>query len=194
MSDQPSEFPKADEVATEFDNLEAAVESDQPEQVESAEQGPSSPEIQTLKNEIAGLKEQALRSYAEAQNARRRAEQDVEKARKFALEKFVSELLPVADNLERAIAAGDKADEGQKVVLEGVALTYKSLLDTLKKFQVEVIDPESEPFNPELHQAMSMVPSPDVEPNTVLNVFQKGYTLYGRLVRPAMVVVSSAAS
>lgn len=181
-----------------FDEAENVVEQSQ-EEVEqnsvpqSAEnEAASSPEIQTLIDEIAALKEQALRSHAEAQNARRRAEQDVEKARKFALEKFVGELLPVADNLERAIASGDKEDEAQKAVLEGVELTYKALLDTLKKFQVEPIDPEGEPFNPELHQAMSMVPNPDVEPNTVLNVFQKGYTLYGRLVRPAMVVVSSS--
>lgn len=197
MSDQPNDSPKTEYVETDVDNLEASVESadpDESEQLEASEHGSSHPEMQALTDEIAVLKEQALRSHAEAQNARRRAEQDVEKARKFALEKFVAELLPVADNLERAIAAGDKENDSQKAVLEGVELTHKSLLDTLKKFQVEAIDPEGEPFNPELHQAMSMVPSPDVEPNTVLNVFQKGYTLYGRLVRPAMVVVSSAAS
>lgn len=206
MSDQPNESPKTDEVqadsnegaadSTDAENTEASVEANA-EETNDVTEGESlgvTPELQALQDEIVGLKEQALRSHAEAQNARRRAEQDVEKARKFALEKFVSELLPVADNLERAIAAGDKEDEGQKAVLEGVELTYKSLLDTLKKFKVEPIDPEGEPFDPELHQAMSMVPSPDVEPNTVLNVFQKGYTLYGRLVRPAMVVVSSASS
>ena len=143
--------------------------------------------------EIAALNDQILRTQAEAQNARRRAEQDVEKARKFALEKFVKDLLPVADNLERAIAAGDPEDDAQKGVLEGVELTLKSLQDTLQRFKVEAIDPEGQPFDPELHQAMSMVPNPDVEPNTVLNVFQKGYTLNGRLVRPAMVVVASAA-
>jgi molecular chaperone GrpE len=145
-----------------------------------------------LTEEIEDLKAQVLRAHAEAQNARRRAEQDVEKARKFALEKLVGDLLPVADNLERAIAAGDTENESQKAVLEGVTLTLKSLQDTLKKYKVEVVDPEGEPFDPQLHQAMTMVPNPDVEPNTVLNVFQKGYTLNGRLVRPAMVVVSSA--
>ena len=149
-------------------------------------------DVEKLQAEVDQLKEQMLRSQADVQNTRRRAEQDVEKARKFALEKFVNELLPVADNLERAIASGDKDDEAQKAVLEGVELTLKTLTDTLKKFKVEAVDPEGEPFNPELHQAMSMVPNPDVEPNTVLNVFQKGYTLNGRLVRPAMVVVSSA--
>ncbi|MFT5421447.1 MAG: molecular chaperone GrpE [Candidatus Endobugula sp.] len=145
-----------------------------------------------LVEEITDLKEQVLRAHAETQNARRRAEQDVEKARKFALEKLVADLLPVADNLERAISAGDSENESQKAVLEGVALTLKSLQDTLKKYKVEMIDPAGEPFDPQLHQAMTMLPNPDVEPNTVLNVFQKGYTLNGRLVRPAMVVVSKA--
>jgi molecular chaperone GrpE len=145
-----------------------------------------------LTEEIASLKEQVLRAHADAQNVRRRSEQDVEKARKFALEKFVADLLPVADNLERAIAAGNPEDDTQKAVLEGVALTLKSLQDTLKKYKVEIVDPAGEPFDPQLHQAMTMVPNPDMEPNTVMDVFQKGYTLNGRLVRPAMVVVSSA--
>lgn len=145
-----------------------------------------------LTEEIALLKEQVLRAHADAQNVRRRSEQDVEKARKFALEKFVADLLPVADNLERAIAAGNPEDETQKAVLEGVELTLKSLQDTLKKYKVEMVDPAGEPFDPQLHQAMTMVPNPDMEPNTVMDVFQKGYTLNGRLVRPAMVVVSSA--
>lgn len=183
----PAEITGAPETA---DIDDATVDVDE----SSPHQGNVSAEVVALQEEVAQLKEQALRAQAEAQNARRRAEQDVEKARKFALEKFVSELLPVADNLERAITSGDAEDEAQKAILEGVELTHKSLIDTLKKFQVEAIDPEGEPFDPQLHQAMSMVPSPDVEPNTVLNVFQKGYTLYGRLVRPAMVVVSSAPS
>jgi molecular chaperone GrpE len=177
------------------------VENNAAEQLEEAKTGEliddveaeESAVIDAVDEQIEALKADVLRAHAETQNARRRAEQDVEKARKFALEKFVGELLPVADNLERAIAAGDGEDEGQKSVLEGVALTHKSLLDTLKKFKVEAIDPHGEPFDPQLHQAMSMVPNPDAEPNTVLTVFQKGYTLNGRLVRPAMVVVSSAA-
>lgn len=190
MSDPSDQSTAKDEAQASSEEQDITVDVNDDEVVEESSE--LNPEVQALSEEVALLKEQALRSHAEAQNARRRAEQDVEKARKFALEKFVAELLPVADNLERAIAAGNEDDEAQKAVLEGVQLTYKSLLDTLKKFQVEAIDPEGEPFNPELHQAMSMVPNPDVEPNTVLNVFQKGYTLYGRLVRPAMVVVSSA--
>jgi len=182
--DNPTENPVDEQV------LEENLDNDVDEASTDVEDVDSIGDV--LTEEIADLKEQVLRAHAETQNARRRAEQDVEKARKFALEKFVNDLLPVADNLERAITAGDKDNESQKAVLEGVELTLKSLLDTLKKYQVETINPEGEPFDPQLHQAMSMVPNPDVEPNTVLNVFQKGYTLNGRLVRPAMVVVSSA--
>ena len=116
----------------------------------------------------------------------------MEKAHKFALEKFTNDLLPVVDNLERAIASIDTGNEQFKAVGEGVELTLKSLVDALKRHQVEAVDPEGEPFDPQLHQAMSMVENPDVEPNTVSNVFQKGYTLHGRLVRPAMVVVAKA--
>ena len=129
---------------------------------------------------------------AEAQNARRRAEQDVEKARKFALERFSGDLLPVVDNLERALQAAAEAPEANAIA-EGVDLTLRSFLDVLKKNGIEQVDPGGEPFNPELHQAMTMVPNPDLEPNTVMDVMQKGYTLNGRLLRPAMVVVSKPA-
>ena len=189
MSDEPKQPEATEEVVEE--KVEEVVE-DITDSIEEAEQSAESPELAALQDEVAALKEQLLRTEAEAQNTRRRAEQDVEKARKFALEKFVNELLPVADNLERAIEAGNPEDESQKGMIEGVELTLKSLQDSLKKFNVEPVNPEGEPFDPQLHQAMSMVPNPDVEPNTVLNVFQKGYTLNGRLVRPAMVVVSSA--
>lgn len=153
----------------------------------------SSSEIDALKEELVQAKEQALRAAAEAQNIRRRAEQDVEKAHKFGLEKLVSDMLPVADNLERAVAAASAEGADINAVIEGVELTLKTLVDGLKRHKVETLDPEGEPFNPEFHQAMTMVPNPDVEPNTVIDVFQKGYTLHGRLVRPAMVVVSKAA-
>ena len=136
----------------------------------------------------------ALRAQADAQNVKRRAEQDVEKARKFALEQFTKELLPVADNLERALesAAGD--EEIIQPIAEGVRLTLKSLQDALKKSNIEVVDPQGEPFDPNLHQAMSMVENGEVEPNSVIAVMQKGYTLHGRLVRPAMVMVSKSTS
>lgn len=151
-------------------------------------------EIAGLHEQLAGAKDAVLRAQAEAQNSQRRAEQDVEKARKFALERFTGELLPVVDNLERALesAAGD--DELVKPIAEGVQLTLNSLVDVLGKFNVVTIDPQGQPFDPNLHQAMSMVENRDVEPNTVIAVMQKGYSLNGRLVRPAMVMVSKAAS
>lgn len=147
-------------------------------------------EIERLKDELTQSKEQTLRAHAETQNARRRAQQDVEKAHKFSLEKFVNDMLPVADNLERAIESAKEQEDGAAAILEGVELTLKTLLDGLKRHQVEAVDPVGEPFDPQLHQAMSIVENAEAEPNTVLTVFQKGYTLSGRLVRPAMVVVS----
>jgi len=147
-----------------------------------------------MQEEAEAARDAALRAQADAQNIKRRAEQDVERARKFALEQFTRELLPVADNLERALesAAGD--DEAIKSIAEGVELTLKSLLDAMKKSNIEVVDPQGEPFDPNLHQAMSMVENNDVEPNSVIAVMQKGYTLNGRLVRPAMVMVSKSGS
>lgn len=147
-------------------------------------------QLATLAAAFESAKEQSLRSQAEAQNARRRAEQDVEKAHKFGLEKIVNDLLPVVDNLERALAAIDTDDSALTPISEGIALTLKSFIDALARHQVVPVDPQGEPFDPQLHQAVSVVPNPEVEPNTVINVFQKGYTLHGRLVRPAMVVVA----
>lgn len=143
---------------------------------------------------VAEQQDSVLRARADADNARRRAEGEVDKAKKFALERFVSELLPVIDNLERALMASDTASEEIKPILEGVELTHKSFVATVEKFGLEVIDPQGQPFNPELHQAMSMQESADVAPNTVMAVMQKGYQLNGRLVRPAMVAVSRAAA
>ena len=133
-------------------------------------------------------------AVADAQNSRRRAEKDIESAHKYALEKFAGELLAVVDNLDRAMAAADTTNEALKPLLEGVELTHKQLVDVLKKFNVMQIDPQGEPFDPQLHQAMTMVESPDAEPNTVIDVMQKGYQLNGRLLRPAMVVVSKPAA
>ncbi len=148
--------------------------------------------LEQLQEELDAARDASLRAQAEAQNARRRAEQDVEKARKFALERFAGELLPVVDNLERALLASVEAGDSSKAVVEGVELTLKSMLDVLRKHNIEQIDPAGEPFDPQLHQAMSMVENADVEPNSVLHVMQKGYTLSGRLIRPAMVMVSKA--
>jgi len=149
--------------------------------------------LATAKATVADQKDSVIRAKAEVDNIRRRAAQDVEKARKFALEKFAAELLPVVDNLERAIASINKEDEAQKSISEGVELTLQSFLSGVEKFGVKAIDPQDQPFNPELHQAMSMQEVPGVAPNTVIAVMQKGYELNGRLIRPAMVMVSKAA-
>jgi molecular chaperone GrpE len=148
--------------------------------------------VNQLQEDVLAARDAALRAQADAQNVKRRAEQDVEKARKFALERFVGDLLPVVDNLERALESASGDDEAVKTIAEGVELTRKSLLDAMKKYNVEPVDPAGEPFDPQLHQAMSMLENPDVEPNTVIAVMQKGYTLNGRLIRPAMVMVSKA--
>lgn len=148
--------------------------------------------VQVLEEQLAAAQDQSLRTAAELQNIRRRAEQDVEKAHKFALEKFANDLLPVVDSLERGLELTSAEDEAVRPVREGVELTLKLFHDTLKRFQVEAVDPHGAPFNPEHHQAMAMEESTHVEPGSVLKVFQKGYLLNGRLLRPAMVVVSKA--
>ena len=137
-------------------------------------------------------RERAIRAVAEMENLRRRAAQDVEKAHKFALEKFAAELLPVLDNLERAIELADKENDTLKPMIEGVELTLKSMQSGVAKFGLVALDPTNQPFDPNAHQAMSMVPSADVAPNTVIAVMQKGYELIGRVIRPAMVMVSKA--
>jgi molecular chaperone GrpE len=164
-------------------------------QVDSVEQSATGvaalqAQIEQLQQQVADAKDQTLRAAAEAQNVRRRAEKDVENAHKYALEKFAGALLPVADNLERTLEVADRNNEAVKPLLEGVELTHKSLLDALKKFQIEQIDPLGAPFDPQFHEAVSMVDNPAAEPNSVLHVMQKGFTLNGRLLRAAMVVVA----
>lgn len=188
---EQAEQTVAEEVAVEE---QAATESDPlaeeatPELLSIAE---LMSQLEVAQADVAALKDQILRGQAETQNIRRRAEQDVEKAHKFGVEKFATEMLGVVDNLERAIeAAGD--DEAVKPMREGVEMTLDMLIGGLAKFNVEQLNPEGEAFNPELHQAMSMVPAEGVAPNTVVAVMQKGYSLNGRLVRPAMVMVSKA--
>ncbi|HCL72925.1 MAG TPA: nucleotide exchange factor GrpE [Gammaproteobacteria bacterium] len=136
-----------------------------------------------------------LRVQAEMQNLRRRTEQDIEKAHKYGQEKFSAELLSVMDNLERALdAASAHENEAVKAIYDGVDLTLKSFSDCFSKFNIEAVDPLGEPFDPALHQAMSMQENPDVEPNTIIAVMQKGYTLHGRVIRPAMVLVAKGSS
>ncbi|ATM99917.1 MULTISPECIES: nucleotide exchange factor GrpE [Proteus] len=135
-------------------------------------------------------REAMARALAEVENVRRRTQQDIEKAHKFALEKFSNELLPVLDNLERALSAADHENESLKPMIEGLELTLKSFLDAVRKFGIEVVEEKNVVFNPEVHQAMTLIDSPEHESNHVVDVMQKGYTLNGRLLRPAMVIVS----
>ena len=194
MSQDPSQTEKTSENELKDDQVDVQEPVEAAESDAGDEQSKDDllEQIAALKDEVASAQEQVLRASAEVQNARRRAEQDVEKAHKFALDKFVNDMLPVADNLERALEASSQNQEAIAPLIEGVELTLKTLIDGLKRHKVEPINPVGEPFDPQVHQAMSMVPDPNSEPNTVLNVFQKGYTLNERLVRPAMVVVSKA--
>ena len=135
---------------------------------------------------------EALRARAEMDNLRKRNARDVENARKFALENFAKELLPVRDSLELGLSAARDAEGSHAQVIEGMELTLKMLTDAMEKFNIEVIDPVGQPFDPEYHQAMATQPSDELAPNTVITVYQKGYMLNERLVRPAMVVVAQA--
>ena len=174
--------------------LEAAKEEAQSAEGEAGENGEVS-EVEALKAQVQEFQEQMLRSQAEMQNVRCRAEIDVEKAHKFALEKFVKELLPVADSLEKAVESTEGHEESGELVAsirEGVEMTLNLFMSSLKKFNVEQLNPVGEPFDPQQHEAMSMVPAPDAEPNSVVAVVQKGYLLNGRVVRPAMVMVAKA--
>lgn len=135
--------------------------------------------------------DRVLRMQAEQENQRKRTQREIENAHKYGIEKFVVELLPVKDSLEMGLAAaGDEPETA--TIREGVELTLKMLNDAFEKFGVEMVNPEGEKFNPEHHQAMSIQENVELEPNTVMAVMQKGYLLNGRLVRPAMVMVSKA--
>lgn len=170
---------------------EQIFDGDNPEQAATAPEDLQG-RVAQLEEQLAAAQDQALRMAADLQNVRRRAEQDVEKAHKFALEKFAGDLLAVVDSLERGLELSSAENEAIKPMREGMQLTLKLLTDTLKRYQVEQVDPLGEPFNPEHHQAMAMEESLHAEPGSVLKVFQKGYLLSGRLLRPAMVVVSKA--
>ncbi|MCE0761080.1 nucleotide exchange factor GrpE [Marinobacter sp. G11] len=178
------------------EELNEAAQAEQADaEPEAGEAGQEGSELDALKAKLQEYQDQALRSQAEMQNVRRRAEIDVEKAHKFALEKFVKELLPVADSLEKAVESTEGQEDASELVAsirEGAEMTLSLFMSSLKKFNVEQLNPVGEPFDPQQHEAMSMVPAPDAEPNSVVAVVQKGYLLNGRVVRPAMVVVAKA--
>jgi molecular chaperone GrpE len=135
-------------------------------------------------------KDMALRIQADMENLRRRTRIDIESAHKFALDKFVNALIPAMDSMEMGMEAASKEDASIESIVEGIDMTFKQMLDVLGQFNVERVNPKGEKFNPELHEALTMIPSPDHESNTVVEVIQKGYTLNERLVRAARVIVA----
>ena len=150
-------------------------------------------QLEVLAKQALSDKEKMLRAVAEADNSRKRAEADVERERKYALEKFVKALIPVVDSLDMALEAGkSKSENAQDAMVQGVEATLRLFLKELSTFGVERIDPVGEPFDPNVHQAISMIPSKDVKPNCIVSVMQKGFILNGRVVRPAMVMVARA--
>ncbi|WP_111658101.1 nucleotide exchange factor GrpE [Isoalcanivorax indicus] len=192
--EQDAAQKQAEEVARE------AVEQARADEVEAAPEEASGrdpeAELAALRDELAqarkALGEADLRAQAEIQNMRRRVERDVEAAHKYALEKFAAEVITVADSLERALTSLDADNEALAPAREGTELTLKVLLDVFGRFNIAQIDPKGETFNPEQHEAMAMVPQPEAAPNSVIDVLEKGYTLNGRLLRPARVVVARA--
>lgn len=175
-----------EEEVNDINELEEEIES---VKIDHRTLGELRDEVRELESELKEAKEALLRAHAEMENVRRRAVQDVEKAHKYSTEKFVKELLPVVDSLEKALEIGFDTDS--QSLHEGVELTYHLLVKSLEKHGVKVVNPLNEPFDPNRHEAMSMQPDSKVAPNTVINVFQKGYELNGRLIRPALVVVST---
>jgi len=176
---------------------------DQHDEVEAVEPDTSAEQVDPRDEQIANLEAQlneaqtrerdgVLRVKAEMENLRRRTELDVEKAHKFALEKFVNDLLPVIDSLDRALEVADKANPDMAPMIEGIELTLKSMLDVVRKYGVEVVGDTNVPMDPNVHQAIAMVESDEVAAGNVLMVMQKGYTLNGRTIRAAMVSVAKA--
>lgn len=172
-SDQPSNDPSNDQIPEQEGQSE--TESVEEEQTSEAD-------------ELAKVKDQLLRTVAEMENVRRRSQRDVENAHKFAVEKLLGDLLPVLDSLEKAEEVAKTTDNAASMA-EGISLSLKLFVGILEKAGVAIIHPIGEPFDPQLHEAMTMVPNPDAEPNSVMDVMQRGYTLNGRLVRAAKVIV-----
>ncbi len=182
--------PGDEKAETDADQVPDAV-ADTTDEVgpeEGAESEPQS-QIDALQATADENWDRYLRAAAELENVSKRAVRDVEKARKFALERFAKELLAVKDSLELGLVAA--SDVSVESLLEGSAATLKILGNTLQQFGIAEVDPEGEPFDPEFHEAISMQPSSDVEPGSVVTVVQKGYSLNGRLLRPAMVIVAA---
>jgi len=203
MQKNAEKFMSSKEQKTPEGQAPEEIITEQHEEVEATEAEAGAEQVDPRDEKIANLEAQVveaqkrerdgiLRIKAEMENLRRRTELDVEKAHKFALEKFVNELLPVIDSLDRALEVADKANPDMAPMVEGIELTLKSMLDVVKKFGVEVVADTNVPMDPNVHQAIAMVESEDVAAGNVLMVMQKGYTLNGRTIRAAMVSVAKA--
>jgi molecular chaperone GrpE len=203
MQKNAEKFMSSKEQKTPEGQAPEEIITEQHDEVEAVEPDASAEQVDPRDEKIANLEAQlveaqnrerdgVLRIKAEMENLRRRTEQDVEKAHKFALEKFVNELLPVIDSLDRALEVAEKANPDNAAMIEGIELTLKSMLDVVRKFGVEVIADTNVPLDPNVHQAIAMVESEEVEAGKVLGVMQKGYTLNGRTIRAAMVTVAKA--
>lgn len=174
--------------------LETAAELEEDAVETEAEENSLEKQLEDAKAQAADNLDQLMRTKAEMENIRRRSEKDVSNARKYALEKFAQELLPVIDSMEMGLAAAQDENADVTKLREGTEMTLKMFETAIEKFGIKGVHPHGEAFNPEHHQAMTMIDSPEHEPNMIIDVMQKGYLLNERLVRPAMVVVSSANS
>ena len=182
-----SDTEQNQEVEAEIDETSAESEAGNEEMTVEALQA----KLEEVQAKADDNWDQLVRSKADMENIRRRSERDLANAHKFALEKFAQELLPVIDSMEMGVAAAMDENADVNKLREGTEMTLKMFETAIEKFGIQGVHPHGETFNPEHHQAMTMIDSPEHEPNTIIDVMQKGYLLNERLVRPAMVVVAS---
>ncbi|VAW45591.1 Heat shock protein GrpE [hydrothermal vent metagenome] len=187
-TEQPVEQMNEEHIPTVEETLDASDEA--LEQAQEAVSEDVEALLAELRSEAEKHKDMALRIQADMENLRRRTRLDVENAHKYALDKFVNALIPAMDSMEMGMEAASKEEASIESIREGIDMTFKQLLDVLAEFNVERIDPKGEKFDPQQHEAMTMIPSPDHESNTVVDVIQKGYSLNERLVRAARVIVA----
>ncbi len=167
--------------------------SESPAPEAASAENPIQSALEAAEQQAAALKDQLLRAHAEMDNLRRRSQRDVENAHKFGVEKLLGDMLPVLDSLEKGMeATAGLEGDAAKAVVEGLQLSHKLFLDTLARFGLQAVDPHGEPFNPQRHEAIAMIPNKDMEPNSVMDVMQRGYVLHDRLLRAAKVVVTKA--
>jgi len=170
----------------------AAPDNDLPATVSIEEYEALNARLTEAETAAATARDGHLRAVAELDNVRKRAEREIDSARKYGAERVLGDLLTIADSLELGLKAASAPEATAKSIADGMAITHKQLHQMFEKFAVAVVDPAGQPFNPDLHEAVSAIPSSDVPPNHVLSVMQKGYRLHDRLLRPAMVMVAKA--